>query len=294
MSLIILQEADELIYRCGFAAETTRYKAINRHTGEERTLREGVDLKKLHFTLAEIYNKTGAEYDVIKYKEAEPVSHAIRLMKNKIEWLKTLGDVRLFISPADKSNFRYAVAKTAGPNGFGYKAGRKEKPIHYESLREYVLKYHKAEEAFGYEADDFCSMNQTDNTVISSIDKDLDMVEGKHLNWVTGKRYIVPQGLGTMIYDKGKCRGLGLIQFYAQLLIGDNTDNIPGIKGIGHKKAYDLLKEAKTEEDAFNVVKSLYLKNKCLERLPEIADLLWMVRCDKLTGSQYLKERGFL
>lgn len=302
--LTILVEGSELLYRCAAASQHVRYKAVNLKTGEERSLKQGVDLKKVQHWLQGIYNHTGTEYDLVKYYEAEPVENCLRLIKNKLMWLRSLGTIRVFLSNPECLNFRFAVAKTAGPNGLGYKAGRADKPLHYQAARDYILRQPEAELANFFEEDDMLSMNQTDNTVIASIDKDLNMVAGKHLDWVTGRRYIVPEGLGELFYSKGKTRGYGLLWFYFQMLKGDNCDNIPGLSGIGDKRAYDLLKDCTTEGEVFNIVKTTYYNKlggtkETKARIYEIADLLWMCRrCPKthlvIRGSSYLMSRGFV
>jgi len=88
---------------------------------------------------------------------------------------------RAFLS--GKSNFR----KTIYPE---YKANRTApKPIHLEALREYALEKQNAELAPDtLEADDALGINQTDDTMIVSLDKDLLMVPGKHFSWEINAR----------------------------------------------------------------------------------------------------------
>jgi 5'-3' exonuclease len=83
-------------------------------------------------------------------------------------------------------------------------------------------------------------------TCICSIDKDLDQIPGWHLNFVKELKYeVTPQE--------------GLRKFYHQLLTGDLAcDNIPGLKGIGPKKADKALDGCLTEEDMFNACKKMY------------------------------------
>jgi hypothetical protein len=234
------------------------------------------------------------DYTLECYPVVEPVSYCLRILKNTLTRLSKHGDLRLFLTSSDKSNFRFGIVETKGPKGMGYKAGRPSRPVHYEAAREYLLK-NGAEEVFGYEADDALAMYQTEDTVAVHIDKDINMVPGRHLNWVTGEFYDVPEGLGTVtLNDKGKAIGRGIKYFYHQLLTGDATDNILGIKGIGDKTAYTVLEGIETEEECLRGVINIYATHYgegYLNILMEMADLLWMVRADKLTGRQYLKER---
>lgn len=137
-------------------------------------------------------------------------------------------------------------------------------------------------------------------TVICTRDKDLRMVPGWNYSWECGRQPESPiqwiddlgglfstyktklnkKGEEVMVFDK--LIGTGLRWFYAQLLMGDNTDNIPGCPGIGPKKAYEALKEDATEMALFETVCWFYCdkyeEEEWLERLKEQAYLLWMVR----------------
>lgn len=147
----------------------------------------------------------------------------------------------IFLTSTDKSNFRYKLYPE-------YKANRKqEKPTHYEFLRDYLEEIHGATVVFGQEADDELGIAQTEDTIICSIDKDLDQIEGWHFNWVKGmKYYITPEE--------------GRTNFYQQLLIGDVSDNIPGCPGIGKVKAANLIIPDMEEEDMKETVVNQYIK----------------------------------
>lgn len=127
-------------------------------------------------------------------------------------------DYTIYLTSQDKSNFRLTLDSS-------YKANRTApKPPYYLLLREYMIQEHKAEVAFGMEADDLLGINQTEDTVICSIDKDLKQIAGRHYNFVKDEH----------------CRislSEGLYWFYTQLLTGDPSDNIKGVAGIGPKRA---------------------------------------------------------
>lgn len=55
-----------------------------------------------------------------------------------------------------------------------------------------------------------------------------------------------------------KVKGTGLKFFYAQLVMGDGADNYKGIEGRGQKFAYELLKDAETEREMFELVLGAY------------------------------------
>ena len=153
---------------------------------------------------------------------------------------------RAFLS--GKSNFR----KTIYPE---YKANRTApKPVHLEALREYALDKQNAELAPDtLEADDALGINQTDDTIIVSLDKDLLMVPGKHFSWeIKGKGWTKPD----KFFTQDAIGGMRL--FFEQCLKGDTADNIKGIEKIGNKRAKALLADCVTEQQMFDAVRNAY------------------------------------
>jgi 5'-3' exonuclease len=157
-----------------------------------------------------------------------------------------------------------------------YKANRsqQDKPKHYQALKEYLLEHEAAEVAWGMEADDALGINQNENTIIASIDKDLLMVTGRHFNFVRNSfTTITPEE--------------GMKRFYAQLLTGDKTDNIPGLWRVGAKTAEKILERCKSEKDYKETVFKAYKEklgkelpddNAIRERVQLIGSLLWILR----------------
>lgn len=163
-----------------------------------------------------------------------------------------------------KGNFRNEIAVTAT-----YKGNRKDvaKPVHYQFLRDYLEKEWGFLMVTGQEADDAIGIKaytMDDNDyIIMTIDKDLDMIKGWHYNFVKKDKYFVKEE-DTM----------GI--FYKQVLTGDRTDNIEGLKGIGPVKAERILKECNTEEEMYQAVLKAYDGNE--ERVLENGQLLWIRR----------------
>lgn len=167
------------------------------------------------------------------------------------------------------NNFRYNINKE-------YKANRKDKPkpIHLAACHQYLLQEYGAIITEGYEADDALGFNQTEDTVIFSIDKDLLMIPGHHYNFVKNEfTEVLPME--------------GIKTFYRQLLIGDVTDNIYGVDGIGKVKASRLIDHLETEEEMFKVVREKYNDD---ERFYMNADCLWIWRKEneKYTDREWL------
>lgn len=165
-----------------------------------------------------------------------------------------------------------------GPNNFRkqiypeYKANRTQpKPKHLRDLQEYSLEKLNAEYApEGLEADDALAINQTEDTIICSLDKDLLQVPGHHFSWeINGKGWSRPD---TFI-EQSELEGLRL--FYKQCVKGDPSDNVKGIVGIGAKGADKLLDNCKTDEDMFKAVRKAYDND--LEFIMN-ASVLWILR----------------
>jgi len=179
-------------------------------------------------------------------KETEDV--AIRTMASFMEDLVmfklNVSDWTTFLT--GKTNFRNDVAVTAP-----YKGNRKgEKPKHHALLREYLEYSWNGQVSDNCEADDEIAIAATthgDESIIVSLDKDFDQVQGWHYNFVKRDKYYVTQEEG-------------LLNFYCQFLTGDRIDNIIGVKGIGPKKAYKLL-NGLSEQEMFDV---------CVEKLGSV------------------------
>jgi len=156
-------------------------------------------------------------------------------------------------------NFRREIAPS-------YKANRPDsRPKHWEAVREFLVTHHKAQMCNGYEADDEMGIQQdkkTMSTVICSIDKDLFQIPGRHYNFVKKVHNVVtPEN--------------GLKFLYMQSLIGDRSDNIIGVAGIGPVKAekaladllpeewYDKCRELYNDDERFHLnMKLLYIWQK--------------------------------
>jgi 5'-3' exonuclease len=157
------------------------------------------------------------------------------------------------------NNFRKEKAVTAP-----YKGNRKsEKPVHYTLLRDYLQLSWGAYMTDGIEADDMLAIRATElgeDSVIVTLDKDLDQVVGWHYNFAKKNKYFITK-------DEG------LLNFYKQFLVGDRTDNIIGVKGIGDKKAHKLL-EGQSEPEMWKTV----VEHLGEERAIENGHLLYMLR----------------
>jgi hypothetical protein len=162
-----------------------------------------------------------------------------------------------------KQNYRFDIAKTAP-----YKGTRvSEKPKHLGIIRQYMIdawafsvqEYQEADDAIGIRA---YTLGE-DDYIICSIDKDLDNLRGKHYNFVKNEHYTITEEEA-------------IKNFYRQVLTGDRVDNVPGLAGIGPKKADKIIKDCVTEAELFNAVLAAYDGD--IDRMTEMAQLLWIRR----------------
>ena len=170
---------------------------------------------------------------------SEPETHAFHTLKVKMQGLEQKFGLPLEIW-MDKQG--YMTFREMMWND--YKGTRvSQKPEHYNAMRSYLKKHWGAQEApSGLETDDIVAIRLTEDqdAILAGIDKDLLQVPGMHYNW--RKDEIIHVDPYTGNYN-----------LYTQCLVGDTSDNIPGLPGVGPKAAEQYL-DACTEEDTFQTV----------------------------------------
>ena len=95
------------------------------------------------------------------------------------------------------------------------------------------------------------------------------MIRGLHYNWTKNTEpYMVSEEEAIKF-------------FYTQLLMGDRVDNIPGIRGIGNKKADKILDGITEEQELLKTTLSEYKNSGMTEQdLINNGRLLWIRRTD--------------
>lgn len=247
--LIPLWDMDILQYRCGFAADAQIKK-------EAREAEPGADDDTIKEMMMSV------DYENIALHNVKTVVEAVNERFN--------GDAaRYFVN--GKDNFRYEIA-TIKP----YKGNRDttHKPKYYREIKNYMVQKLGAMECHGMETDDMLGIVQcsTPGTVIVSTDKDLLQVPGYNFNWVKGElKFVEPEEADMM--------------FWYQMLTGDSTDNIPGITGIGDKRALKLIDK---HEGNLAMVKAAVEQEyqreyggRWKEVMQEIGGLLWIRRTNE-------------
>lgn len=267
-------DGDLLVYRCGFAAEKMQWDVIDCGGGCEATF----TTKREAQQFADEANEWPDDdrcFEICKGDRlVEPVGNALANVKTMVYGaLEQLGctedDMTMYLS--GKGNFRNGIA-TIKP----YKGNRDEahKPVHGPAIREYMdekwgVVYSENEEADDVVAYSHYAMWLRDehSSVIATVDKDIDMIPGLHYNFVKDETYYVTPD------DADRW-------FYLQLLMGDATDNIPGLPKVGIKTAERMLSTLDNIHDWYRVAREAY--DEAYEdgdaALLENARLLWIRR----------------
>lgn len=266
-------DGDLLIYRAGFAAEKMRYKVFS-PDGDYLETYDSAKEADAYIRQFEENEQFGVYREGVR--DVEPVANALHNAKSILRTTcQQLQSDDLIVYLSGPTNFRDGVA-TLKP----YKGNRDpdHKPVHGPAIKEFLHKNYDVVVSEDEEADDVVAyshyrMWQEDelSTILCSTDKDLNMVPGLHYNFVKEERYYVtPEE--------------GLRWFYTQLLMGDSTDNIPGIPRVGKVKAERALEDVPDDDGGLAMyakVLSFYedaYRDDPMAALMENAHLLWMRR----------------
>lgn len=248
--MLALLDGDYLRYSVGFACEKSIY---NLYESEEALLSNARPLVSVRYkkdldVLAEKYPEGVVEVT----KEVDSLINCLHSLKITIQSILAntkATEYRLFLTGGNQ--FREKVAKTKAYKG---NRDRSKKPTYFNQMTDYLVKTWKAEIIEVYEADDMMAALQwqdyekgKDDTVICTIDKDLNQVPGWHYNIATKKLFMV-EPLEAEVF------------LWKQMLSGDPVDNIQGLPGVGSVKA-DKMLQGIPLEDMPKFVKEQYVKS---------------------------------
>lgn len=196
-----------------------------------------------------------------------------------------------------KHNFRDQLATRQK-----YKDRPSNKPWHYNNIKAYIKGMYDYRMQDGLEADDLMAIEQTrrpTETIICTRDKDLRAIPGWHYGWELGNQpSFGPEKVSDIGYvrlanDRKSIKGTGLLFFYSQCLTGDRVDSIKGVDGCGPVRAFEILSNTQTPNEAFQAVREAYrdVYGDDGDRfLLESGRLLWMTRELHEDGSPVLWE----
>lgn len=158
------------------------------------------------------------------------------------------------------------------------------------------------------EADDALIMDSyaMQNGVLASYDKDLNLSPFKSYDMKEGKFLMLPQGDRYGYIERkfwntpkgklaSKLTGKGTKFFLAQLLMGDQADNVQGIlklngKLCGEAGAFEALNPILNEDEAVNFVIDAY--RAIDQNIAPEAEAMWLLRWQGDSAHQYLSEHN--
>lgn len=206
-------DGDIIAYACASAADG-KYYLVKDGSFSGRIFKKAEEANAYLATLG--LSKLWRE-EVYKPDPIENCLHSVKMMVKSI--LKGCGSDKYTIYLTGHSNFREKVAPSYKANRVGM-----HRPYHLASCREYLMSRFKTVMVHGAEADDAIGIAHTefgyDNSIIASLDKDLDMLPGYHYRWAVGNSDAVLYN--QTLLDAARC-------FYKQMITGDTTDNIEGL-----------------------------------------------------------------
>lgn len=213
-------------------------------------------------------------------KSGDGVLDQMDALMNRIIYDCPSAHVSTYITSNDKSNYRFKRATTKP-----YKGNRKDtiKPYYLNAIRDALVNDWDAEVVSGMEADDRLGIEATKPdriSTIATIDKDLLMVDCMFYN-IRSRSSIASGNWLSLAENRRKVEGKGFPFFFAQMLLGDTADNIPGINGYGPVKVSKVFIVCDTEQDYFNKTWGIYKQkfpngSTAKDRFMEVACLLWM------------------
>ena len=221
-----------------------------------------------------------------------PFNYVAELLDNRIAEIcgKVMATMPPILYLTGEGNFREKVAKRKVYKGNRDQSG---KPWHYHNLLSYMKVAYNTIVVEGMEADDALCIEQCKaikdgrETIICTRDKDLRQCTGWTFSWELGNQpqfgpeFVEGFGYISLSGDNKKLRGVGDKFFYAQLIMGDPVDNIPGLPKHGPKAAFDILSNTQTRAEAEKAVVEAYRAfygELWEQEMLEQAQLLWMVR----------------
>jgi len=287
----VLIDADILVHKCGFSVEGREYHLVM--NGEDKEIFSSSYIREVYDFLSFLgldkKKDEGSLFTIKKEITPEPLENALHNVREIIKSiLEDIGVEEHTLYLTGRSNFRDEIATIQK-----YKGNRDgmTKPHWYNEIREYMIQDLGAIVINGQEADDAMSIEQyqapDQSTCIATIDKDLDNTPGWHYNFDSQSLYMISDPDATY-------------NFYKQILMGDRTDNIRGIPGIGKKKAEGILSGLTTEDGYAQEVYECYvdlvlnesgdlsieldelnpdiIDDKAWNQMRETGQLLWMRR----------------
>lgn len=286
--VVLVIDADELTFVNAAACEQTLLNYTNTTNNFEHAFKNKTEFAKFTAGLSIPEGHFTSEMKRI----AEPKAFCLSQVKRKLHKLKSkfkTNNIELYFS--GENNFRDSLQlpKNNDPEKNGkYKGNRNPdpsaKPLLFNDVKEYLIKYWDAKVIDGMEADDKLCMRvwegyKSGKKVIGlTQDKDSDGNMGWWYDYTNDPELkgdpVFIDGLGNVWYDTtsnktGKYVGQGRKWLYWQWICGDGSDNYDPrdiakqlgikLKRFGEATALKLFEPLETDRDCIQAVHDLYL-----------------------------------
>jgi len=164
-----------------------------------------------------------------------------------------------------RSSFRYDLLKEAFPNDeemhYKFKRKKKSAPCGLQELKELMCTRHEGQIWYEWEADDVVVLLKKlheDNSILCAVDKDvLKNTIGKHWNYYEAGYLANPIIMKWDEFDEDEAN----YNQYLQVIVGDKSDNVPGLKGIGPAKAAKFIEVGMSQSELWEGVIAAYNKH---------------------------------
>jgi 5'-3' exonuclease len=279
----VLVDGDMIAYRCAAAADGRGYIVDGNLFKYSADAKSYADKRSIpHKDIEGVYN-------------SDPVENALASVASMIETIqnyvisefKLNPHLKVCLSCDKETNFRYGIMPT-------YKASRKGKrvPEHLAECKDYLSRQFGAMKFDKFEADDLIAMmvdglrkiNAEQRIIIASNDKDFTQLGYAGLDFydiTTSKTWQVSESEA----------------LYKQLLVGDSSDDIPGLPKVGSQTAIallggtlpgELVLESLETQLFFKVVRAYHTLRFSIKEVLRNATLLYLVRDEGKVGLQWL------
>ena len=262
---LVSVDCDTLIFRCASAAEHRTIKVLHKPTGKEKEFQNRTEFKEL---MKSKDKPITDDYVISDIQTAEDVSHALKLIKTKIEQIKdNFSDCEVVLGVGHKNNFRdfleYPVA---------YKSNRRSmiRPVHLEESKNYMINIHKAKVAEGIEQDDqsailaYNALKQGRKAYLLTPDGDARQFDGLSLGDYdsTPVDCVDIHFMHSVGYDEKGFQSYGFPWLIMQACVGDITDGLNPCylnkKRYGEKGHYNAVKDFTSPDQHAEYLISLY------------------------------------
>jgi len=242
------------------------------------------------------YHKEASKYvcdfgfpktDIKPHWDPEPLPYALKNIDRMLKKVKSACEDHI-VRPVTLSSYLTHDKLFRADIEPLYKSSRigLRKPHHLKDCKLHMEKKYGATALFGFEADDLIAIASTSigkkDCIVVSLDKDLLQIPGLHYNFAKGTFSHVTE------HD-------AMVNFWTQTMIGDKTDDIDGLYGVGPVGAKKVLKDlmiGASPRDFYKVVLDKYIAHNSREegeldqdyflrnirQLTKTCKLLWLSR----------------